>query len=148
MKVFRKMTEIIRCDGLQLIRSHGKHFYQNLRRFFCGVHQTKRQVKIFPGCKHAMMCPDCKVIFFHQFTGCNCDLPAARYHPWYHADACREYDRTFGCHLPEFSRKHFIFQRQNKCQRNDVRGVCMVYDTVFRVLQLLHFQIHQMAWQF
>ena len=64
MKVFRKMTEIIRCDGLQLIRSHGKHFYQNLRGFFCGVHQTKRQVKIFPGRKHTMMCPDRKIIFF------------------------------------------------------------------------------------
>ena len=38
------------CDSLKLIRLHRQHFYQNLSRFFYGMHQSEGQIKILSCC--------------------------------------------------------------------------------------------------
>ena len=70
-----------------------------------------------------MMRPDCHIIFFHQGTCRHCDLTAARHHPSYYTDSGRKYNRALGRHLPEFSSKYFILQRQYKCQCDHIRGI-------------------------
>ena len=42
MKILRQMSEVVRLYRLELIRTHGERLHQNLRGFFCGVHQTER----------------------------------------------------------------------------------------------------------
>ena len=91
------------------------------------------------------MCPDRQIVFLHQFGSCYCDLSASRHHPGHYAHAIREYYGTLGCHLPQFSGEYLILQRQDEGQCDDISGMCMIYHTVVGILQLLHFQIHQVA---
>lgn len=92
---------------------------------------------------HAVMRPDCHIIFFHQGTCRHCDLTAARHHPSYYTDSGRKYNRALGRHLPEFSSKYFILQRQYKCQCDHIRGMCMInIGNAF-----FHFMVHQVARQ-
>ena len=109
------------------------------------MHQTEGQVEVFACGKGSMMCPDGQIVFLHQFGGSYRDLSAARYHPGHYAHTIREYYGALGCHLPQFSGEYLILQRKHEGQRNDIGGMCMIYHTVVGILQLLHFQIHQVA---
>ena len=46
VKILGQRNEILRCDRLPLMRSHGKHLDQNLGRLLNRVHQAKRFIKI------------------------------------------------------------------------------------------------------
>ena len=112
------------------------------------MHQTKGQIEIFTRAEHAVMRPDGYIIFFHQFTGCHCDIPSARYHPANNSDAVREYDRALRCHLPEFSCKYLILQWKHEGQGNGVGRVSVIDHSVSAVCELFfHLMVHQMGWQ-
>ena len=97
--------------------------------------------------KHSMMCPDGKVIFLHKLTCCNSNLSSTRNHPWNYADSIRKYYRALCCHLPKLSCKDLILKRKDKCERNNVCCMCMIYYSVIWILKLLYLEIHKVARQ-
>ena len=140
-----QITEIVRRDGLQLVRLHGKHLDQDLRGLFNGMHQTEGEIEALSGTEHSMMRPDHRVILFHQLSGLDGDLPSAGNHPSDHAHAVREHDRTLRSHFPQLSGKDLVLQRKHEGQCDHIRGMGMIDHPMLSAADpLLHLMVHQM----
>ena len=77
--------------------------------------------------------------FFHKFRCFYGNFSSARNHPADNSDTVRKYDRTLGCGFPEFSGKHFVIQREHKCQCNRICGMCMVNNTMLSISKFFSF---------
>ena len=93
-----------------------------------------------------MMRPDNHIIFFHQFSGFDCDFSSTWNHPSDDTYTIRKYYRTLSCGFPEFTGKYFIIKGKNKGKCNGIGRMCMVNNTMFAVGKLfLYFMVHKMC---
>ncbi len=113
------------------------------------MHEAEGCVKVRTAGEHAMVGPDRKIIFLHEFTGRNRNIASARNHPSDNADAIREHNRALGGHFPKLSGEDSVLKGQNECQGDDVGCMGMIDDSVRTVAgDLFDLMVHQMAGQF
>ena len=125
---------------------HGSDLYVDLCALFNGVSQAKGFIKISSSAENTVLSPNNNVIALDFFSGCNCDLSAAAYHPRNYTNAVAEYDGTLGHVSPKRLRKSLIGERKHAAQCDHVNGMAMVDYAVLAVsCVLLYLVVHQVS---